>query len=182
MLYIDADLHVEEVEYREGDMAGFFVTGPHVVPIYKERKSRFIDSAKLNSFWDKVGLGERIGCYIFGMRVGRGVSPWYVGKTANRFDAECFTDNKCNKYNQVLARHGTPVMYLVVLHTTPGRNNESAIGSLEKFLIQGAYARNAEIKNVQGINRERWSIDGVLRSGKGKPSSGAMSFKSMLGF
>ena len=70
-------------------------------------------------FWQSVeqgepGLAKAVGCYVFGIRAGRGAKPWYVGKTEMRsFKGECLTPDKLNKYNEALngRRSGTAIPY-----------------------------------------------------------------------
>jgi len=68
------------------------------------------DKNSLNKFWSrvddelKVGLPGAIGCYIFSIRAGRGVKPWYVGLAEKQsFRKECFTSHKLNHYNNAIA-------------------------------------------------------------------------------
>lgn len=163
-------------------MSDFFVTGPFEVPITTERKSRFVEKAGLNEFWAHAGVSQGKGGYVFAMRIGRGILPWYVGKTGKQvFRAECFTDNKLLRYNQCLVRPGRPVMFFVVLKTSRGRANLTSIRLLERFLIQAAHVRNPRIKNVQVIRNDRWGIDGVLLSDRVRPTKSAQTFKQMIG-
>ncbi len=53
--------------------------------------------------------------------------------------------------------------------------------SMEKHLIQIAYAKNPELKNVHGTKLKKWIIDGVIRSGQGKPTKKAKQFRTMMG-
>lgn len=54
------------------------------------------DSESLRLFWSGVeaieeGLSNAIGIYIFSIRAGGGIIPWYVGKAEKQsFSKECF--------------------------------------------------------------------------------------------
>ena len=116
-------------------------------------------------FWEEVndqgraGLADAVGCYVFGIRAGGGITPWYVGKTDNQsFERECFQADKINCYNDVLANYdrGTPVILLTARTTNngrlcrPTRNEYEDVRALEKILIGLAYKKNWNICNVQG--------------------------------
>lgn len=119
---------------------------------------------------------------MFGMRAGRGITPFYVGKACRTFEQECFAPDKINRYNECLVDYarGSPVLFLVELPVRRGRRNEQAIGELEDFLIQIAVARNPDLLNVKGTLAPAWGIAGVLRSGRGRRSANADAFAKML--
>ncbi len=62
-----------------------------------------------------------------------------------------------------------------------GRSVRYAISDLETFLIDVAVAKNPDLLNVKGTRRAEWSITGVVRAKKGKPSESATTFKAALG-
>ena len=59
--------------------------------------------------------------------------------------------------------------------------NRRAIAKVEAFLIQNAMKKNPDLSNIHGKKSEHRSIDGVIRSGKGKASNSAQEFKAALG-
>lgn len=68
------------------------------------------DKQSLSAFWNAVDelcgyqISTACGCYVFSIRAGRGVLPWYVGKAEKQsFRAECFAAHKLNIYNKGLA-------------------------------------------------------------------------------
>ena len=126
---------------------------------------------------------DRIGCYIFSLRTGRGCMPYYVGKTKRCFVDEAYAPHKIsNHYQPILLRHkGTPIMQFVVLKEQPGRSPSSVINDLERYLIQVAFAKNMNLSNKQGIPKTRWTIDGVLNAKPGKPKKEVLEFKATLG-
>ena len=81
------------------------------------------DKESLSSFWSLVeseheeGISGSIGCYIFSIRAGKGILPWYVGLAEKQsFRKECFTSHKLNHYNNAIAkRKGTPLLTLGVV-------------------------------------------------------------------
>jgi hypothetical protein len=69
----------------------------------------FIDPDIARSIWKEAdesepGLSKACGCYVYAIRAGRGIMPWYVGKAVKQtFDRECLTDHKLVRYNSVLS-------------------------------------------------------------------------------
>jgi hypothetical protein len=118
------------------------------------------------------------------MRAGKGVRPIYVGKATKSFKHECFALHKiaCH-YGPALSNSGkgTPVLFLVALKRRKGKVSKRAIAKVESFLIQNAMKKNPDLSNIKGKKEEHWSIEGVIRSGKGKASAAATSFKRALG-
>ncbi len=163
-------------------MAEFYVRGPFEVPWIQRRVGRTIDTSRLREFWEETVGGDlqlTRGCYVFGMRAGKGIVPVYVGKASKSFRQECFTPHKLNKINESLLdwKRGTPVLFLV----PTGSRRAGLISMAERFLIQNAIARNEHLANIHGTKLETWGIAGVLRGGKGLPSEAAKSFKKMMG-
>ena len=168
----------------EEDVSQIFdISGPFKVPLYKGTAGRIVDRETVAGFWDHHRpLQNRHGCYVFGMRAGKGYTPIYVGKAAKSFKQECFTDHKLAHYNKALADYvrGTPVLFFVSLPRGRGRTNTRAIGKLEKYLITTAEIANPNLSNVQNRARDKWGIRGFLRSGKGKPSAAAKAFRQLM--
>ncbi len=162
----------------------FRVEGPFAVPFTKKTAGRIITSDDATKFWDKhLDLGSKRGCYVFGIRAGKGSTPGYVGKASSTtFQQEAFTDHKRNRYNEQLADYhkGTPVLLLVIAPSKKGKPNAKDIGELERFLIDVALAANPDLTNEKGTKQEEWAISGVLRSGKGKPGKAAKALTRML--
>jgi len=68
-----------------------------------------------------------------------------------------------------------------MLPSLKGKPNVRVIKRAEDFLIQTAVSRNPDLLNVKGTELEDWGIAGVLRGGKGKPSTAARALKKTLG-
>jgi len=125
-----------------------------------------------------------VGCYVFAIRAGKGFRPIYVGRATKSFKQECFAAHKISShYGPALLNSGkgTPILFLVILERTKGKVNKSAIKKVESFLIQNAMKKNPDLSNIKGKKSEHWSINGVIRSRKGKVSSAAKLFRGALG-
>lgn len=103
-----------------------------------------VATGKLDEFWGKTaGSQSGHGCYLFCMMTGKGIVPWYAGKTSKRdFEGECFTADKLIKYNSVLLKKSKskPVLFFVRPPTHKGKRNQKQIARLETWLIAQAKA------------------------------------------
>jgi len=161
----------------------FSVEGPFEVPCYQGKASRIVTEENADEFWAQyTELGRKRGCYVFGIRAGKGFTPGYVGKATKSFGQEVFTHHKLTRYQLILADYlrGTPILYFLCLPKKAGKPNESHMGQLEKFLIQVGVAANPDLLNIKGTKMEEWGITGVLRGGHGKPKKSARSFAQMM--
>ena len=165
------------------------VYGPIEIPHNGDKKGSYkrISRALAKEFWEHEEaqpLAQKQGCYIFSLRVGRGFTPWYVGKAGKTFEQESFTDHKIGHYNEVLwdGKKGTPVMFFIA---QPGnRNKVSAriLNEMETHLIQSAVYKNPDLCNIKNTkNLPKWGIAGVVRGGKGRQTVVSSSFKKMMG-
>ncbi|MBI2165178.1 MAG: hypothetical protein HYU29_02090 [Chloroflexi bacterium] len=167
-------------------MSEFVVHGPFKVPFSRPPAGgKTVTTDRLNEFWNQmqVGVPERPGCYIFGIRASRGMTPVYVGETANNMRAECFTPRNLNIYNQALGeyRKGTPIMFLLVRSSQRGQIDKKEIHDLQNYLIDIAFNKNPNLYNRQGKRTPKWNIRGMIRGGQGRPSEDVKSFKIMMG-
>jgi len=162
----------------------FDVAGPILVPCLEGAAGKHIGPPEGRKFFEEnPALAKAKGCYVFGVRAGKGITPVYVGRATKSFGQECFTLHKLEKYNRGLLDYvkGTPVIFLVVLRIRKGATNLKAISELEYYLIQIAFNRNENLLNERRVNRPVWGIPGVVRGGKGKPSRDAGSFVRAMG-
>ncbi|WP_297389299.1 hypothetical protein [Acidiferrobacter sp.] len=165
-------------------MVSFQVKGPFKIP--RKADSPHVEANRnLGDFWQETKVGERIGCYAFGTRTSKGlIKIWYVGKTTNGFEQECFQPHKREIYNDVLARHnhhGTPVMFFILPAQTNGQPPVAAIADLEIYLIQTAKAANPESKNQKHAKRPQWVVRGVTRAvGQGEVTKAISNFRRAL--
>lgn len=165
-------------------MPTYTVSGPHRIPTYDGKAAKIVTAETIKEFWSQNGnLASKRGCYVFAIRAGGGITPYYVGRATRTFKREIFQPHKLSKYQQALAdyRKGTPVMYCIMAPPSKGAPNVSAIEEMEEYLIQTAVTQNPGLLNVRGTKRERFAIAGVLRSGVGKPSKAAKSLRGCLG-
>ena len=164
-------------------MLSFTPNGPFEIPVYSGKAANTITTAEVQQFWkDNAAYANRRGCYVFGIRSGRGLTPFYVGKATKGFKQEAFAPHKLAKYLQALAdyRKGTPVIFFIAAPTQKGVVNKVAIKNLEDFLIQTATSSNPDLLNVKGTKQADWAIAGVVRGGVGKPSGAARALRKCL--
>jgi hypothetical protein len=128
-------------------------------------------------------LGGERGCYVFAIRAGRGFTPIYVGKATKSFKQECLNPANKHKFSEGLADYekGTPILYFIRHPPQRGKTNSKQIVEIENFLIQNASIRNPDLQNVHGRNAPNWSIRGVIRGGKGKPTKPESEFRKLMG-
>jgi len=161
----------------------FAVQGPFEVPCYQGKAARTFTDDNVKDFWRKHSQsGSQRGCYVFGIRAGKGWTPGYVGKATKSFKQEVFAHHKLTRYQQFLADYlkGTPVVFFIIAPKKKGAPNSAHIGQLESFLIQVGLAANPNLLNVKGTKAEEWGIAGVLRGGKGKTSATAKQFSKLM--
>ena len=79
-------------------------------------------------------------------------------------------------------KKGTPVMFFIARTDNKKKVPTPVIKDIEKFLIQSAVLKNPDVLNSHNTkNLPEWSIKGVIRSGKGKPSHKCQQFTLMMG-
>lgn len=162
------------------------VYGPFEINYNENGKSKRIESEHALMFWDSPEtscLRRKCGCYIFATRAGRGFTPWYVGKASKGFAQEAFTDHKLKHYNKPLftRRKGNPVLFFIAPPNKKNKVPSKDLDHMEKELIQYAVQKNPDLCNVQNTkNLPQWSIQGVIRSPRGKPPVSASVFKTMM--
>jgi len=105
-----------------------------------------------------------------------------VGKATKKFRQETFNPSNRHKYHDGFSEYakGRPLMFFVVHPDQRGKTNEKEIGRIEEFLIQAGIVKNPELQNVRGAQRPKWSIRGVVRSGKGKRTSAEAAFRRLF--
>lgn len=145
--------------------------------ITPDDKQRFLDDLKT------LGLSRKHGCYLFALRAGKGYSPWYVGKATKGMEQECMGVYQLNYYNDVLYKDhkGTPVMFFVAPRDGKAKVPRQVCDEAETLLIQSAYFKNRDIRNVQKTKVPEWTISGVVRASRGEPAPTAQKFRRMMG-
>lgn len=171
---------------------------PHTAIIIPRQDNGLIaaDKESLNDFWGKVdnqleeGLSGAIGCYVFSIRAGKGVLPWYVGLAEKQsFRRECFTSHKLVHYNNAIAkRTGTPLLTLVAKYTPKGQlvgptgNEHRDVQFLEAMLISNCLGRNAKLYNIRDTKLLREMIvPGLLNTPQGKSAASVADFRALVG-
>lgn len=154
------------------------------------------DKESMSMFWMSVdaqledGLSSAIGCYIFSVRAGRGILPWYVGLAEKQsFRKECFTNHKLVHYNHVLAsQRGTPMMTFLPKYTpgqkllNPTGNEHRDIRFLERMLISNCLQRNSCVLNARDTKLLReMVVPGLLNTPKGMAYTSVSAFKALIG-
>ena len=165
-------------------MANYVVRGPLEVPYYQGKGGRTITDENIVEFWQaNKNYENRRGCYVFGIRAGKGFAPGYVGKATKSLKQEAFTPHKLSRYQQFLADYAkaTPILFLILAPVQKGKPNTSQINEIEKYLINLAVTANPDLLNQKETRAPDWGIKGVVRGGKGKTSSGTKDFRQMLG-
>jgi hypothetical protein len=154
------------------------------------------DKNSLQLFWSQVdiqleaNLSDGIGCYIFSIRAGRGVLPWYVGLAERQsFSRECFTAHKINHYNNAIAdRAGRPLLTLIAKYS-PGQRLISATGSehrdiqfLEGMLLSTCLRRNPDLYNKRDTKLLReMVVPGLINTPQGKAHTSVAEFRDLIG-
>lgn len=161
-------------------MIRFRVEGPLEVKPLQGKHGRMIEKGGIETFWEEnPDLADEVGCYIFGMRTGGGLTPIYVGQSKTGFKHECFQYHKLAHYNEALVtRNGTPIMFFVVKDAGPQSILETCLDQVEHYLIQLAVQHNPDLANVK---RVEWSIPGVFHAGPGHPPASVMALRQILG-
>lgn len=177
-------------------MRRYHTFGPFAVPRKRGAEGKkVLDRSKeaINNFWEDVeentpGLSTACGCYIFGVKAGKGVTPWYVGQSKTGFKNECFTTTKVNHYHDVIndISKGTPALILLARYTKGNKiaktlsHNEADF--VEQYMIGLALGKNSNLRNIKNTKLSRTLlIPGLLNSPPGKPSAGAQLLRQTLG-
>jgi hypothetical protein len=139
--------------------------------------------------WD---LRVAAGCYLFAIKRGSALKPWYVGKTnaANGFMGEIFTGHKLRHYRRVMddtkRKSGHILLFPIVTEGGAIRRYTSSadgvINWLEKIMIGMAFRKNPEICNVRDARllREVW-VEGVMgRQNAGRINGPAQAARNAL--
>lgn len=144
------------------------------------------DAAQQRRFWEQTSnWANAIGCYVFGMRTGGGMKPWYVGKTENGFRGEIFQPHKIVKYQKVIHGYerGTPIFFLFPKLTEKNRLSTSGggIGFLEDLLIYTGIQANEHLTNISKTSVHRkMTVPGLIGTTLGAPTQAVVGFKRLF--
>lgn len=166
------------------------VFGPFEIP--RNDKQQRVNEKSLRNFWNELegqneGLASASGCYIFGIRAGRGATPWYVGQAKKTFRQECFASHKLVKYNEVItAKKGTPILFLLARRTPTGRfakklSSKEEANWVENRLIHHCLNANDRLLNVRDTAfPQEVRIPGLLNSPKARRSTEVRELRRLL--
>jgi competence protein ComGC len=173
----------------------FEVYGGFEIPT-SPKKAHHVNVANkvADPFWaeikgQKEKLSQACGCYVFALKHGQKITPWYVGKTEKgSFLKACFKPANKVIFNDILVEHPnkTPLLFLIPRlnpqkETFAKLGKNSSIDYLETMLIGYALKQNSDLANIKKIKMfTQVRINGVINS-HGKPSKAASGLKSALG-
>jgi hypothetical protein len=146
-------------------------------------------------FWSAVnnqreGLSKACGCYVFALRNGDNIKPWYVGKAEKQcFADECFSPHKQNIFNKVLLeKNGTPLLYFIARLTPSDRLCKPTLWKyedvrfLETLLIGTALGENPELANTRKTKHLRTlHVPGIINSRQASPTLPVRELRNALG-
>ena len=148
------------------------------------------------TFWDRaeekteLNLRSACGCYVFAIKHGNSLRPWYVGKAERTdFNTECFSDRNRKIHRRLYSKNGTLRIFLLPaltegekLRRVPRERGDEYIRHLEEMLMSMALRANGELINVQ---RVAWLrnivIPGFIIFMKRRPPREAQDLKRALG-
>lgn len=122
------------------------------------------------------------GVYIFAVKRGRALLPFYVGETSRPFKDEVFEPHKVAHYHTALGntKRWKASLFLIVQPKSK-KPNVTFIRDIENFLIRVAWQRNSDLCNIKGLPEPKWEIPGVTSPGTKKASQSARFLRKALG-
>ena len=151
-------------------------------------RKRFWSEAKEETGYD---LQNGWGCYLYVVRAGKGITPWYVGQSKGPFSREVFATNKQERYNSVHDSYqkGTSMLFLITRFTkgkklSRGKLDGREAKFVEDLLIVSAYRKNLCLKNIQGTKfAQELVVPGFFndKTPSKKQSESTKAFKLAMG-
>jgi len=153
------------------------------------------DRNEIRTFWEdverdgEVGLSDAVGCYMFGVRAGKGSVPWYIGLAEKQsYKVECFSPHKLNHFNNAIAKKKvTPILLFIARCTSgdrfskPSKNGYTDIRILENMLIGLAVKRNPDLLNIKGTKVLRdMVVPGIINTQPGGQSASTLELRTIL--
>lgn len=188
--------NITNAEFRYG------VCGPYDVPYKKAPRigDKAIEKKHVEAMWDRLreskkGLDEACGVYVIGIKndgsQGGNTTPWYIG-TAEKisFEERCF---ELPGEKGIAKKRGSPVIYFLpklgkdASEFAKPRQTMATPGDMDyvvRVLIEYGIQKNEGIvlepaalhlKALQSV-----TVDGFVKSKKGRPSKAASELKSLL--
>lgn len=174
----------------------FDVYGP--IEIARKGNKGLITKESLDELAERLdeeseGLTGACGCYVFALRAGGSVIPWYVGQAnKSKLVQESMNSSNREKYNVVLDcyERAVPLMYFLPLITPAGGyakptttdNGRKSIDFLEDWLISTAIDKNPDLVNLKKTMLLRnLHVTGMFNAGQGEATKASTSLKRTLG-
>jgi hypothetical protein len=160
----------------------FTIEGPFQVE-HSGTASKNIEPQHARKFWESSAseyINDR-GVYVFCVKR-RAYLPIYVGKATKRFGQEVFGNHQLICYNRDLfhRRKGAPFVFLLVHPRRRGPVNKTAIGELERHIIQLAKGVNPNLMNTHHTAADKWAILGLGAKKDGAPTRAISALRTML--
>lgn len=141
----------------------YVVSGPHNIPtktIAKGIKHLDLSDEAIKCFWDKAGeeknlsIESAVGCYVYAVRAGQGITPWYIGQAKESFGQEAFSYRNFKIFKQHFdekINKGTPVIFFVIRQTPGGKlqakYDVTEANWVEDYLIRRGLDKNPDLLN-----------------------------------
>lgn len=179
-----------------GGKMDFDVFGPFEIGRKQLKFAKMITKASISNLWDdleyaSLGLSEACGCYVFGIRAGKGIRPHYAGQALkSAILSEAFNSSNILKYNQALLDQGagTPMLFVLPLLTKGGKyrkpskvDSNPILDFLEDWLIAQTLQRNPKaINNKKTKFLRRLHVTGVFNAVHGESTWDSGKFNAMM--
>ena len=136
-----------------------------------------------------LNLKYACGCYVFAIRHGENLTPWYVGKAErSNFNTECFSLRNKQIHDRLHNKNGSLRMFFLPALTEGGKlrripiRGDNYIEKLEDMLVSMALGANGKLFNIQGAAMLRnMVVPGVIGTGPGQPPQEVQDLKNVLG-
>ncbi len=144
----------------------YIISGPHLIPtkdITKGIKHLDLSQPAIKRFWEEekkkadLPIDTAVGCYIYAIRLGPGIKPWYVGQAKKSFRQETFSDRNWRKYKDHFDENinkGTPLVFFVIRVTPTGRIKRTELDQEEANWVEDYLIRRSLNKNSNLLNKK----------------------------
>ena len=119
----------------------FSVDGPREVPVYQGKAGPTITDENIQRFWNEnKDVAAHRGCYVFGVRAGKGWTPAYVGKATKVIQARGLLASHADPISAVSCRLPKGDADAVLCHLT-GEEGRSEFGASSVNLSSSSFRR-----------------------------------------
>lgn len=140
---------------------------------------------------EEPGLSDACGCYVFGVRAGRGMTPYYVGQACKRsILKEALNPSNREKYNKVISESkGNPIIFFIPMRTPRGKLRKRSKGDggipaldfLESWFISMAIEKNPDLINIKETKFLRsLHVTGVFNPKHGEATADSTALRKTL--